>query len=104
MNEPAGKLTPSAVNATAIGADGQLYESIRVRGKEVDRLGGAPGRRDAVVDLEGAIVLAGLINAHDHLELNSFTRLKWRPRYANVSEWIADFQPRFQTEPSSRPM
>ena len=41
-------------------------------------------RRDAaivVVDLDEAVVLPGLINAHDHLELNSFPRLKWRPRY-----------------------
>jgi len=53
-----------------------------------------------VIDLEDGIVVAGLINAHDHLELNSFARLKWRERYANVREWIADFQPRFHTDPA----
>jgi len=42
----------------------------------------------------------GLINAHDHLELNAQPRLKWRERYCNVREWIADFQPRFATDPS----
>ena len=87
------------VNGTVIGAGGRFYESIRVRGRKVDRLGGLPGRRDVVIDLDGGIVLPGLINAHDHLELNSFTRLKWRPRYVNVRQWIADFQPRFKTEP-----
>lgn len=92
-------LTLTFVNATVVGPDERLYESIRIRGSEVDGLGVEPDRRDLVVDLEGGIVLAGLINAHDHLELNSFTRLKWRPRYVNVGEWIADFQPRFKTEP-----
>ena len=59
-----------------------------------------PQRGDLVVDLDEAVVLPGLINAHDHLELNSFPRLKWRPQYANVREWIADFQPRFASDPA----
>src|SRR5688572_8621920 len=88
------------VNGVVVGADGRLFDSIRVRGKRIDRLGGDPARRDLVIDLDESVVLPGLINAHDHLELNSFSRLKWRPRYANVREWIADFQPRFTTDPA----
>src|SRR5262249_40078078 len=45
-------------------------------------------------------LLPGLINAHDHLELDNFPRLKWRDTYANARGWIADFQPRFKTEPA----
>jgi cytosine/adenosine deaminase-related metal-dependent hydrolase len=64
----------------------------------VDALGMPPRRGDAVVDAEQAIICAGLINAHDHLELNSFGRRKWRSHHRNVREWIADFQPRFTTD------
>jgi Amidohydrolase family len=46
------------------------------------------------------LALPGLVNAHDHLELNNFPRLKWRERYANAAEWIADFQPRFDSDPA----
>jgi len=53
-----------------------------------------------VLDLAGSLLLPGLINAHDHLELNNFPRLKWRERYANAREWIADFQPRFAADPA----
>jgi len=50
----------------------------------------APRRGDSVVDLDGAFVLPGLINAHDHLELNHYGSLKTRDRYENAAEWIED--------------
>ena len=50
-------------------------------------------RGDHVVDLDGAFVLPGLINAHDHLELNHYGRLKRRDRYQNATEWIDDLRP-----------
>ena len=86
------------VNTTVVGIDGRLGDSITINGRRVERIGGAPKRRELVVDLDGDVVYPGLVNAHDHLELNSFTRLKWRERHANVREWIADFQPRFATD------
>ena len=92
--------TISFVNAAVLASCGRVFGSIRIRGCTIDSLGGAPERRDVVIDLDGAVVLPGMINAHDHLELNSFGRLKWRDRYANVREWIADFQPRFASDPA----
>lgn len=86
------------VNATIV-CEGRVARTLRIRNGRVDGIGVAPDRRDTVVDLDGSCVFPGLINAHDHLELNSQPRLKWRERYGNASEWIADFQPRFAADP-----
>ena len=88
------------VNARVLTPEGRLARTIRINGRRVDGIDVAPGKRDVIVDLENSYVLPGLINAHDHLELNSQPRLKWRDRYDNASDWIADFQPRFDTDPA----
>lgn len=55
------------------------------------------GRR---LDLGGARLLPGFINAHDHLHLNgALPRLAYRSAYRNASEWIADITPRLQHDP-----
>ena len=41
---------------------------------------------------------AGLINAHDHLELNHYGRLKRRDRYENATDWIDDLRPALQDD------
>ena len=87
------------VNARVILPGGGLADAVTVRGSRIERIGEAPRRTDVAVDVNGAFVFPGLINAHDHLELNSFGRLRWRPQHANVREWIEDFQPRFASDP-----
>jgi cytosine/adenosine deaminase-related metal-dependent hydrolase len=88
------------VNARVVAADGRLARTIRIKGDRVDGIDVAPDKGDVIVDLEDSFVFPGLINAHDHLELNSQPRLKWRERYENASEWFADFQPRFDNDPA----
>jgi cytosine/adenosine deaminase-related metal-dependent hydrolase len=49
----------------------------------------APGERDA--DLGGRLLLPGLVNAHDHLDLATFPTIG-RPPYANAHERAADLE------------
>ncbi|RMF35566.1 MAG: amidohydrolase, partial [Chloroflexi bacterium] len=46
-----------------------------------------PRPYERVVDVEGLLILPGLINAHDHLEFNSFPRLGRPQGYTNVYQW-----------------
>ena len=87
------------INARVVSAEGVSARSLRVAGGRVAELDGSPRAGDGVVDLDGAFVYPGLINAHDHLELNNFPRLKWRERHDNARDWIAGFTPRFTTDP-----
>lgn len=48
-----------------------------------------PSAATLTVNLNGFLVLPGLINAHDHLELNLFPRLGRGP-YPNASAWARD--------------
>jgi cytosine/adenosine deaminase-related metal-dependent hydrolase len=85
---------------TLINADlGHVGAStLRILHARIVLIGGAPQPGDVVVDLQGDRLLPGLINAHDHLQLNGFARLKYRNSYRNVREWIADVEAHMQTD------
>ena len=91
----------SIVNARVVAHDGGVAESVRFSTRILG-IGGAPRRGDVVFDAAGAVVLPGLINAHDHLELNHYGRLKGRERYDNATEWIDDLRPRLSGDPAIR--
>lgn len=92
--------TISFVNARVVTTTG-VATSVRFAGNILS-VGEAPRRHDVVVDLDGAYVVPGLVNAHDHLELNHYGRLKFQDRYTNVSQWIDDMRPRLQADPAIR--
>jgi cytosine/adenosine deaminase-related metal-dependent hydrolase len=88
------------VNARVVAPDA-IASSLRFA-SHVLAIDAPPRRGDIVIDLEGAFVLPGLINAHDHLELNHYGPLKTRDRYENASAWIDDMRPRLRADPSIR--
>ena len=90
----------SFVNARVL-SGGAIAESIRFSSRVLS-VGERPKHGDTVVDLEGGFVLPGLVNAHDHLELNHFGRLKCRDRYDNASGWIADLSARLNGDATIR--
>lgn len=86
-------------NITLLTAQGPGGESLRLEGDRIAAINGAPHQNDRVIDGRGGLMLPGLINAHDHLELNTFKRLKYRERYTHSRQWIEDIEARFDTDP-----
>lgn len=58
-----------------------------------------PARSAIEVDLSGYTIYPGLINAHDHLELNHFPRTKFREVYNNAHEWGEDVSQHLNASP-----
>jgi cytosine/adenosine deaminase-related metal-dependent hydrolase len=80
-------------------AGGPRLSSMRFDQSRILDLHHPPHRGDKVLDLGGRFVYPGLINAHDHLELNHFPRTKFRDVYTHARYWSADFQPVLDDEP-----
>jgi cytosine/adenosine deaminase-related metal-dependent hydrolase len=92
MYERAGVTFVNAAIGTADRA------TLRVQGSRIAGINVTPARGDHVVDLRGDRLLPGLINAHDHLQLNSVPQLDYRHLFRNASEWIADINARAATD------
>ena len=65
------------VNAELWGSDAR---SLRIETARISALGAPPASEDGVLDLGGDRIFPGLVNAHDHLQLNGLPRLIYRPR------------------------
>ena len=59
----------------------------------------SPASDSLVVDLEGYLIYPGLINAHDHLELNHYPRSKFREVYDNAHQWGEDMSAQLDSSP-----
>ena len=89
------------VNTSVVDGESGAPSTLRFSSRVLS-VGEPPKRNDVVVDLSGALVLPGLVNAHDHLELNHFGRLKFRACYENAAQWIDDMRPRLHEDPAIR--
>jgi cytosine/adenosine deaminase-related metal-dependent hydrolase len=80
-------------------AGGPRITTLRFDHSHIVSLDEGPHRGDRIVDLAGRTVYPGMVNAHDHLELNHFPRTKFRPVYENAQQWGLDFSVRLDDEP-----
>ncbi|MBI3914976.1 MAG: amidohydrolase family protein [Chloroflexi bacterium] len=96
------KNSPSVVfrNAQILSPTGIIGDSLRVEHGQIAALNAPPRPQDFVMDLEGALILPGIINAHEHLGVNNFGRLKYRDVYPNAHQWSLDIEARFESDPA----
>lgn len=94
--------SPDALTFVNVRMSGSEFDTLRIHGGRIVSLGQPPQQGDRVVDLHGDRLLPGLINAHDHLQLNNFPRLEYREPYRNAREWIADINARLHADGTFR--
>lgn len=63
------------------------------------RMVAGSSRSASIVDVTGYRLLPGLVNAHDHLELNHYPRTKYCDVYDNAHQWGSDVNARLDEEP-----
>jgi cytosine/adenosine deaminase-related metal-dependent hydrolase len=93
---------------TFINADigGGTAASLRMAGSRIAAVGcgagagAGAGAGDLVVDLRGDRLLPGLINAHDHLHLNTLPPLESAGHWRHAREWVSQVNLRRRTDPA----
>jgi cytosine/adenosine deaminase-related metal-dependent hydrolase len=86
-------------NARVVDSErGEIHGTVRIARGKIDGVNVASERGDIRFDLDGAIVMPALVNAHDHLELNNFPRWKNRPCYGNAREWAMEVNARLDSD------
>lgn len=79
------------MSVTLINGDlGDGPNTVKIAGCRITAVGEPPLSGERVVDLEGNRLLPGLINAHDHLQLNHLPRPEPAGHYPHARAWIAD--------------
>src|SRR5437588_6657683 len=86
-------------NGTVVNSDRWFPADVRVRGNLIHEmgLGIRPGKGETEIDCSNCFIYPGLINSHEHLEFNLFSRLG-EPPYPNAYEWGNDLHRRWKAE------
>lgn len=87
-------------NARVLNHTGQIADSLRIENGKIVALDEPPRKNGLVLDVNGGLFLPGLVNAHDHLAMNNFGKIKYRDSYPNAHEWSLDIEARFDTDPA----
>lgn len=87
------------INAPLISAEGVTEQPLVINTRTGKILASHTIFRHEAINLNGYMLLPGLINAHDHLELNHFPRTKFREVYPNAHEWGEDISGHLDKSP-----
>jgi cytosine/adenosine deaminase-related metal-dependent hydrolase len=89
------------VNITFINArvSGGNIGSLRVQGSRIAAVGVPAEPGDLVLDLRGDRLLPGLINAHDHLQLNHLPAHQSPQYYQHARDWVSEVDLRRRSDP-----
>lgn len=83
----------SLCRATSVTPDGCSRVPLPIR---AGRIGSSLAARAYRLDLHDHLIFPGLINAHEHLHVNTVPPLKTRVPFPNSYAWIAAFQAHFE--------
>lgn len=73
--------------------------SLRIQGARIASVGLPPEPEDLVLDLRGDRLLPGLINAHDHLQLNHLPAHESQQYYAHARDWVSEIDLKRRSDP-----
>jgi hypothetical protein len=93
MNPLTSTLDASLCHAVVVKGDLGLRAALPIRR---GRIGSSVDARAYQLDLRDHLIFPGLINAHDHLQLNAVPPLPTSATFANSYAWIAAFQAHFE--------
>jgi cytosine/adenosine deaminase-related metal-dependent hydrolase len=89
-------------NGVVINSERWFQADLRIEGSRISEIG--PGikaaRGETEIDCSDCFIYPGLINSHEHLDFNLYSRLG-EPPYANAYEWGNDLHSRWKTEIAS---
>ena len=90
---------PDSVTFVNANAGDRTAGSVRIVGPRIADIDVAIDvEKDFVVDMQGDRLLPGLINAHDHLHLNTLPPLEPTRTWRHAREWAADVTSRRRTD------